>query len=390
MTEPLLDGADDTDRLGIVLVNQTDKVRPEVDMLTQSLPADEFDVTVFLPEASRSTLTRYDGVDYRFYSASFVPNVRYTIPHPSFARELASELGDATVLHIIGYAFLPCIVSAAVGSRFDVETVVTIDAFVGVNWSYGNRLVDLIANCYTQTLGRLTLALADHVVGIGEYLRPQLERFASDGTERSIIPNGVDVSRYRPGDPATGDVTSDGPLELLFVGRLDTVKGIPYLLRAFADLIEDGDYRLTIVGDGSRRADYEERCQRLGIAEFVSFEGYQSDVRSYYRRCDIFVLPSLSEGLPTVLIEAQACGVPVVSTDVGGADELVRGGEIVPTRDPAALRGAIERLADADRERLGDAARRHVVANFSIDRMADAYADLYRTAARTEPYQRPR
>lgn len=383
MARTELDRPDGTDRSKLVLVNQTDKVRPEIEMLTRELGT-ALDITVFLPESARSTLTRYDGVVYRFYSASFVPNIRYTIPHPSFGRQLATELEDAAVLHIIGYAFLPCIVAATVGSRFDVKTVVTIDAFVGINWSYGNRIVDLFAALYTQTLGRTTLALTDHVVGIGEYLRSDIDRFATAGTGRSVIPNGVDVSYYRP---ATDETASSEPLELLFVGRLDTVKGIPYLLRAFADLVEEGDYQLTIVGDGSRRADYEEICHQLGIAHAVSFEGYQSAVRPYYERCDIFVLPSLSEGLPTVLIEAQACGVPVVSTDVGGAHELVRGGEIVPTEDPAALRDAIVRLTEADREQKGAIARQHVVANFSVERMADAYATLYRTLTQPEPPQ---
>lgn len=374
------------ERTKVVLVNNTDKVRPEVDKLTRQLDREDFDVTVILPDSCHSTLTRYEGVDYRFFSAWFVPNVRYTIPGPSFVSLLTDELPDAAVLHVIGYAFLPSTIATMVGRRFDVDTVVTVDAFLGVNWSYGNRYVDLVAKTYTHTLGRLTLSSADYAVGLGEYLRDDMARFSSETTEIRTIPNGVDVDRYRPNDAVRR--TTDGGAavtDLLFVGRLDTVKGVPYLLRAVAKLLEDGDYRLTIVGDGSRRDDVERLARSLGISDSVSFEGWQTDVLPYYQRSDVFVLPSLSEGLPTVIMEAQACGLPVVSTDVGGARELVKAGRIVPKEDPDALRTAIADVAEADLDELGRTARRHVRTNFSLERMVDAYERLYRTAAGVRP-----
>lgn len=361
-------------RTKVVLVNHTDKVRPEVNKLSRKLPPKEFAVTVVLPNRCQETLTRYEGVEYRFYRAWFVPNIRYTLPHPSFRSVLADELQDASVLHIIGYSYVPCVVSAVVANGFDVNTVVTVDAFPGVSWSYGNRFVDLVAKAYTLTLGNLVFSMADRVVGLGEYLRDDLERFTRDHSKISIIPNGVDTDRFSRAKRDRGATT-----KLLYVGRLDTVKGVPYLLRAFAGLLEDGgEYELTVVGDGSRRADAEELCRSLGISDAVSFEGWQSNVHEYYRDSDVFVLPSLSEGLPTVIMEAQAYGLPVVSTDVGGAREMVRGGHVVPKRDSDALRAAIEDVASDDLEKLGEVAREHVKANFSLERMVSAYEKLYR------------
>lgn len=386
MSQALPDETNSDGRLGVVLLNHTDKVRPEVDMLTRALPTDRFDVTVVLPESARETLTRYDGIDYRFYRAWIVPNVRYTVPHPSFRALLDAELRDASVLHVLGYIYLPCLVAAATAADRGVRTVLTVDAFPGIDWTYGNAGVDAVAALYTHTLGRVTLSLVDRAIGIGEYLRDDLERFTGADVEVAITPNGVDTDRYRPAGPQGPD--TDGPVgatrgesvtELLYVGRLDTVKGIPTLLRAVAQL-GDG-YHLTIVGDGSRRADYEALADDLGLSATVTFAGYQSNVARYYRSSDIFVLPSLSEGLPTVLMEAQACGLPVVSTDVGGARELVRGGRLVPTGDPAALSTAIAAVADSDLDRRGAVAREHVTARYTLERMAESYAATYRELA---------
>lgn len=377
------------DRLRLVIVNHTDKVRPEVDMLTRGLPRTSFEITVLLPDSARSTLTPRDGVNYRFYDAWIVPNVRYTVPHPSFQRILTEELADASVLHILGYIYLPCLIAGATARNRNVGTVLTVDAFPGVSWTYGNRFVDLVAKLYTHTLGRATLSFPDRVVGIGEYLRADLRRFTPTNVDIEIISNGVDIEQFRPQTREVrsrdGESAGNSSTELLYVGRLDTVKGVSYLLEAVAEL-EDAGYHLTIVGDGSRREDYEELTTVLGIADRVSFEGYQSDVHEYYVNSDVFVLPSLSEGLPTVLIEAQASGLPVVSTDVGGASEIVRGGRIVPSADPAALRSAIEEVANSDLAQRGQVAREHVVQNYSLDRMAQSYAQLYRQlAARKQP-----
>jgi len=385
-----------SDRPKLVLVNHTDIVRPEVTMLTRELSDEQFRITVLLPESARETLQPEAGVDYRFYKAWIVPNVRYTVPYPSFCRLLANELREASVLHIIGYIYLPCFFSVVLGRLYDVGTVLTVDAFPGVSWTYGNRGVDAIAAIYTHTLGRLTLSLGEYVIGIGEYLRADIERFSTSSTTVQVIHNGVDPEQFSPSEPDSQQsinspkLSTDSRLstdrksatELLFVGRLDTVKGIPYLIDAVDDLLDGDDtYHLTLVGDGSRREEYERLVQERGIDDHVSFEGYQSDVRPYYRDCDIFVLPSLSEGLPTVLIEAQSCGVPVVSTGVGGARELVGGGRIVPTADPTALREAIVELSAADLDNLGERGRNHVLTEFTLAGMAEHYTTLYREMA---------
>lgn len=377
-------------RKRVLLVNHTDRVRPEVEMLTSGLADDRVDLSVVLPESCRDEFDPPEGVETRFYAARYVPNIRYTLPSPSFVRTMRDQLRDADVAHVFGYAHLPSLAATQLSQRFDVGTVVTVDAFPGVSWSYGNRFVDAVAKAYTHAFARLIFAAADRVVGLGEYLRGDFARFVDDQSKVAVVPNGVDTETYRPrtgvdgGRARSSDAdpsphSAPDPVRLLFVGRLDTVKGIPHLLDALALLARrsDVDYRLTLVGDGSRRADYEDRSRELGVADAVSFEGWQDDVLPYYRDHDVFVLPSLSEGLPTVLMEAQACGVPVVATDVGGARELVRGGYLVPRRSPDALARAIEALSTGNLEERGAIARRHVVDEYSVESMARSYTDLY-------------
>lgn len=128
------------------------------------------------------------------------------------------------------------------------------------------------------------------------------------------------------------------------VGRLTDQKGYPYILKAMPKLISQiPNCLLHIAGDGELSDKLLEMVGNLGINENVKFLGLRNDVPSLMKQWDIFVLPSLWEGLPTVVMEAMICGVPVIATDIPGTDELVidkNTGLLVPERDP-------DRLADA-------------------------------------------
>ena len=168
-------------------------------------------------------------------------------------------------------------------------------------------------------------------------------------------------------------VTAGGePCQLLFVGRLDAVKGVLVLFDAVAALIVGGAaLRLTLVGDGPQRAELEAKAARLGISESVHFAGYrsQAEVRDHLAAADVFVLPSFAEGVPVSLMEAMAAQLPVVATNVGGVTELVHDGVnglVVAPGDVDALGAALDRLVgDVDlRGRLGRGGRMTVSEDF--------------------------
>ncbi|MGF1479056.1 MAG: glycosyltransferase family 4 protein [Cyanophyceae cyanobacterium] len=161
---------------------------------------------------------------------------------------------------------------------------------------------------------------------------------------------------------------------LLFVGRLAATKGLPVLFDSLAILKQTyPDVILTLVGDGSERAELEAAIARLELTDNVELVGYksQAEVRQYMQTADVFVLPSFAEGLPVVLMEALAAGVPVVTTRIAGVSELVEegiNGYLVPPGDAGALADKIHKLlSDADlRTRLGKNGRTKVEQEFNL------------------------
>lgn len=199
------------------------------------------------------------------------------------------------------------------------------------------------------------------------------------------------------GAPApTEDVGQVGgrPVELLFVGRLDQVKGVLVLFDAVAGLVAEGrDVRLTLVGDGPQRADLERRTKELGLGARVEFAGYrsQAEVQEHLAAADVFVLPSFAEGVPVSLMEAMARATPVVATNVGGVTELVRDGVnglVVAPGDVDALAAAIARLeSDASlRAAMGADGERTVRAEFDSVTEASRLVGLF---DRSTPWSGP-
>jgi glycosyltransferase involved in cell wall biosynthesis len=177
---------------------------------------------------------------------------------------------------------------------------------------------------------------------------------------------------------------------VLYVGRLDERKGVEYLLSAFARLgAAAGQARLVIVGRGERESALRRRAGELGIAPAVDFAGWvdHQDIGGYYRRCAVFVLPSIFtddggyEPFSNVVLEAMAWGAPVITTRANGAthDVVQDGvnGRVVPDRDPDALAVALaDLLADPGRaEALGRRARETVRDRFNVDRMAERFGE---------------
>jgi glycosyltransferase involved in cell wall biosynthesis len=144
--------------------------------------------------------------------------------------------------------------------------------------------------------------------------------------------------------------------------------------------------RYLIVGDGDHRGSLEEHAKRRGVTTAVEFLGHRSDVAEVLAAGDVFVLPSHTEALPTVIIEAMAAGLPVVATDVGGTGELVATGSsgvLVPPRSPDRLAEAIDRLLRSPRQTaaMSVAGRRLAADRFSIERQAGRLAAEYRVLA---------
>ncbi|MHB9074516.1 MAG: glycosyltransferase [Desulfobaccales bacterium] len=175
------------------------------------------------------------------------------------------------------------------------------------------------------------------------------------------------------------------------VGRLEDQKGHAHLLAALPEVRREiPDTRVLLVGEGRRQEDLQRQVQALGLQDTVRFLGTRRDLPEIYRALDLFVQPSLWEGLPLALLKAMGAGLPVVATRVSGSLEAIAdgvNGRLVAAGDPQALSQAILDLArhPEERQRLADAARRTVAKRYSLEAMVrqleELYLDLYRRGA---------
>lgn len=236
---------------------------------------------------------------------------------------------------------------------------------------------------------RLSNGFADRIVCNSEAVRDFTLRRENPPVDKvRVIPGGVDVTAFAAGDRARQRAALGLDPRSVVVGAIGTikqVKGQAVLLEAMAPLLQrDRDLRLCLAGEvtAGYGAELRERVEQLGLASQVLLPGVVHDVPGLLAALDLFVLPSLSEGMSNALMEAMAAGKPIVATTVGGNEEnLDRGtaGVLVPAGNPEALREAIGRMLD-DRDlrlRLGHAAAARAREQYAFSRMLERTERLY-------------
>jgi glycosyltransferase involved in cell wall biosynthesis len=230
-----------------------------------------------------------------------------------------------------------------------------------------------------EALDRLSFRYFDAVAPLSEGLYRELVGKVGCNDRLHLIPNGVDLAEV--------DVPTEMP-ELLqrlraagpvigYVGQLIVRKDLATLIQAFAQLNRD-DANLVLVGEGDGRQDLAVLAQSLGIADRVHFTGYREDRLAWMRGFDLFVLPSLVEGMPRCLMEAMALGLNIVSSDIPGSRDLIEHGStglLFPPSDIGQLRAMIE--AGLEANDYGKAARKRVEERHSGAIMAARYEALF-------------
>lgn len=232
----------------------------------------------------------------------------------------------------------------------------------------------------------LVLRRADAIVALAEREAERLgERFGIPRDRFTVIPNGLDLSLYGP----AAEPVRCTEIELLAVGQLAPYKGHRYLLEAVASLSGRlPSLRVRIVTHQPElRPEVDALIAELGLGDRVEIEGplATKELIERYRSCDLLVQPSLAECFPVTVLEAMACGKPVVATSVGGvAEEIGDAGLLVPPADVQALAAALERLAGSPDElrRRGDAGLRRVRERYDGRDVVRRHVDLYASVAR--------
>ncbi len=238
--------------------------------------------------------------------------------------------------------------------------------------------------------------LAEHImsyfvykmVGVSEHTSENLICYEKISSKKVLtIENGIDGSRFEVKiDPAYMrkelGIRDHGPIIGLGV-RLAQQKGITYLLQAMPEIIRNySDITLVVVGQGKAQDQLEEEVVRLGIADHVLFPGARLDIPELLQLFDLYVLPSLWEGMPMVLLEAMAAGCPIVATEVGGVAKVVDhgvNGLLVPPQNVEQLAAAVNKvLGDKQlQKQFSQQGRRKFERNFSADIMTRQYEKLY-------------
>ena len=237
----------------------------------------------------------------------------------------------------------------------------------------------------------------DWIIPVSNYVKEVIIEHGADPNRMTVIPNGVDPDTFRPYDPSAArnklGLPSKGVI-VLFTGSLIPVKGVDVLLKALAQCGQKNSEMLfVLVGGGAERNNLEEFARELGIAGQVIFAGRKplTEMPLWYQSCDIFVMPSWSEGLSVSILEAMASGKPVITTfpERGTHDAIIEGqtGSLVRAGDVGQLARALERLAQdpALRHRLGANARQRAKSDFAWEVVARKTVEVYReTLARVK------
>lgn len=302
------------------------------------------------------------GTALRFGRCNFRSKL-HSIAYFAEAVVVGNRLRRAGIEHV--HSVYTSTVALILSRIFDIRLSLTIHGPTEFFDAEGSRL-------------RQKVAVAEFVTAISYFCKSQIMLWAakSDWRKIEVVPLGVNPPRGE----AAPFREHPSPLELITVGRLTDIKGYPLLLQAVVRLTQQGkDVRLRLVGDGPDRATLAQQARELGIGDKVIFEGWktQSELRELYRNSDLCVLSSFSEGVPVVLMEAMACGVPCVAPRVTGVPELIRDGVEGLLVAPANVDELVSAIASlAERTEL-----RRSMAAASRQRIAECY-NLHTNVAR--------
>ena len=385
-------------------------------------------MNVYLRELGRALAARGVGVDiFTRRQASDVPDV---VEYAPGARVVHVDAGPHR--HVDKYDVLDYVPDFACGvQRYRALTGASYDVIQSHYWLSGrlgllfsdrwglplvsmfhtlaqlkNRVAETAAEreqAVRYDIERRTMAGSDCIVALTAVDRQQMIRHYGELAPITVIPGGVDLERFRPHgrDAARRELGFAGSEKVvLFVGRIQRLKGLEVLLRAFARLETLPRARLVIVGGQAGKtpesreiARLQHLAARLGVAERTRFVGAVAHERLplYYSAADVLAMPSSYESFGLVAVESLACGTPVVATRVGGLSSIVRDGEtgmLVPWRDADLFAERLRSVLsdDALRARLAGATRASAL-QYGWDRIADEHLALFEEvqAARREP-----
>ncbi|HYH66594.1 MAG TPA: glycosyltransferase family 4 protein [Urbifossiella sp.] len=352
---------------------------PERQMLglADALPDSVRTAFVSFPEGGRCAafldVVRERGYEAIALRADFPRLVRVTVELTTTLRDLGCD-----VLLCHGY-------KANLLGRIAARRVGVPAAAVSRGWTWQDRRVRVY-----EWLDRRHLRFMDHVVAVSEGQAERVRNWCGVPVGRvSVIRNSARLGAFTDTEPARDRLLGFFPRDcrvsrvVVAAGRLSPEKGFAVLIDAAASVLAaDAGAGVVIFGEGVMRAELEQLVRTRGLAGRVVLPGFRDDLDALLAAADVVTLPSFTEGLPNVALEASAAGVPVVATAVGGTPEVVTDGEtgyLVPPHRPDELASRLLHLLRDEglRTALGNAGRARMQRLFTFDAQAAAYLDLF-------------
>lgn len=297
---------------------------------------------------------------------------------PGAALELSHSLGKQGTDLLICHGYKANLVGRIAARQNCIPAVA-----VSRGWTSESRKVR-----FYETLDRLHLRYMDRIVCVSQGQARKVRRAGAPPSKIVVIANAARLGAFEaPDQEAREELESlfDSRCERIVVGagRLSTEKGVAVLIDAAKRVIEaDSGARFVVFGEGAQRPMLERMIAEADLEGLFALPGHRGDLDRLLPCADLFVLPSFTEGLPNVILEASAASVPVVATAVGGTPEVVadgRTGLLVPPGDPVTLASRItELLADEPRRKqMGEAGRQFIAEHFTFEAQAAAYLELF-------------
>lgn len=297
------------------------------------------------------------------------------------AQELAAELRTQRADIVCVHGYKAGLLGLWAGRKCGIPVVAVSRGWTGECWRVR----------FYEKLDRLALRRMDKVISVSHGQAEKVKRAGVSRDKVTVIHNAIRVERFaKPSEPEFRR-----RLEAMFgarpprficglAGRLSPEKGFSILIEAAALLARDGnaDFGIVLFGDGALRQELQRQIDMVGLSDRIMLAGFASDLDQFMPHFDVFVQSSHTEGLPNVLLEAAAAGVPVVATDVGGTREVVvdgMTGVLVPPNSAAALSRGLACLLSEQALRVSfqQAAPKHVLKNFTFASQAEAYKRLF-------------
>jgi len=330
----------------------------------------------------------FDGIRVQCYDSvniGFRLGIPYAIPYISSFKTFLESVKSSDLIHVHGHPYLSSLLAAKIAKRYGKPLVLTQhNTFI----EYENSLWDHVEWLNDYAIGKQVLKEADKIVVVSNATGNYVLSLGADPEKIRVLHNGVDVNRFRPLTGVKDEMRkklgiSKDSSAVLTVRRLVYKNGIDTLIESAKKAIKKNP-RLVflVVGKGPDFEKVKEKIEELGMQENFRLTGFISDegLPFYYNVADFFVLPSKSgEGLPLVALEAMACGVPVIATNVGGISEVIKEdyGKLVPPNSPDSLAEAILEFSHRELSTLKKDLRAMIEQNYSWDKNVEKLVKIY-------------